>query len=692
MATSGFGLAYVGPISNYANFFGVRDWFSRGQGLEHGDAKEDISASKIQALWRGVALRRALPNVVSLLWTGNLVKSARSKMSTRAVSKVYIRMRNKKIDELHEEVDRHSGVTSLLYRNRLKDELEVHLSSQRHRLRATLLIQSWFRSVLTRNFRRKSKRGRLLGKRAVSTFGMPQPLSDTESDVPSSSSDFLGTTLLSSNRSTANTVHTDRGRWREGKCQKPTIFNLENSSKEDSGVVAFLGGAMSSLSSRFSYSTESVTTTTRHHLYPDSNVPRINLPGARIVRTPRRVVIYFSDTGAGHYASAKALKAALHHVYGNKVRVDIVDFIRTGMTTVFSKMPEAYQVLGNWPSMYKTLWEVGYGNDRWENTNFFTMMWYLNKDAVLTQLSELVQGGIDLIVSVHPLVNHLVTRGLRVVFGDKKPTVQVATVVTDLGSAHLSWFDPLVDALFVPRRELWGLAQKHLVPKDKIHMHGLPVRQGFWTSESKENIKEIKNELLDGLCPTDSDAHIVLVMGGGEGFGNIVEIAIAIGTRLPAIRVATHLVVLCGRNEVAQEKLENHLWLQRNVSIFGFVANIDMYMDVADILVTKAGPGSIAEAMIKGLPCLLTSSIPGQEEGNIDYVVKGGAGKYVPETEPETIADTVLHWIQDREKLKFMSANARRLGRPRATVEIASSIGAKLLNLTSIEDKQRHGP
>eukprot|EP00913_Durusdinium_trenchii_P028912 g27108.t1 len=58
----------------------------------------------------------------------------------------------------------------------------------------------------------------------------------------------------------------------------------------------------------------------------------------------------------------------------------------------------------------------------------------------------------------------------------------VVTVVTDLGSAHLSWFDPRIDLLFVPSQEIYQLAVKHHVPKWKINLSGLPLREGFHAS------------------------------------------------------------------------------------------------------------------------------------------------------------------------------------------------------------------
>ncbi|CAE8704902.1 unnamed protein product [Polarella glacialis] len=104
-------------------------------------------------------------------------------------------------------------------------------------------------------------------------------------------------------------------------------------------------------------------------------------------------------------------------------------------------------------------------------------------------------------------------------------------------------------------------------------------------------------------------------------------------------------------------------------------------MTAADCLVTKAGPGSIAEAMIKGLPCLLTAFVPGQEEGNITYVTDNGAGAFVPDEEPEKVADKVAEWLSDPELMLKMSTAAQRLGRPDAALDITRRMCDTLLDL-----------
>lgn len=107
----------------------------------------------------------------------------------------------------------------------------------------------------------------------------------------------------------------------------------------------------------------------------------------------------------------------------------------------------------------------------------------------------------------------------------------------------------------------------------------------------------------------------------------------------------------------------------------GFVTNIAEYMVAADVLITKAGPGTIAEATSLSLPVMLTSFLPGQEEGNVDFVVEGGFGSFIPDSDPPGIAETVANWLLNDEKLASMSKAAKARGAPHAARDIVKIIG-----------------
>ena len=131
-------------------------------------------------------------------------------------------------------------------------------------------------------------------------------------------------------------------------------------------------------------------------------------------------------------------------------------------------------------------------------------------------------------------------------------------------------------------------------------------------------------------------------MVGGEGIGPVAAIARSVATRLAADARRAQLVVICGRNEQLRRQLTQSEW-PLPVRVEGFVENMPDWMGACDCVVTKAGPGTIAEALICGLPILLTGFIPGQEEGNVPFVLENGVGAY--SEEPAEIAAIVSRWF-----------------------------------------------
>jgi 1,2-diacylglycerol 3-beta-galactosyltransferase len=159
-----------------------------------------------------------------------------------------------------------------------------------------------------------------------------------------------------------------------------------------------------------------------------------------------------------------------------------------------------------------------------------------------------------------------------------------------------------VDKCFVPSDALYVAARKRGLKTNQIVQHGLPIRSGFWSTN--KGSKESLRRKLD----IDADLPTVLLVGGGDGMGGIVKIAKTLGSRLGknGAKPTSQMVVVCGNNKNAEQELDEVTWGRGvKVLIQGFVNNMDEWMKASDALVTKAGPGTIAEASICGLPCMM---------------------------------------------------------------------------------------
>jgi 1,2-diacylglycerol 3-beta-galactosyltransferase len=248
--------------------------------------------------------------------------------------------------------------------------------------------------------------------------------------------------------------------------------------------------------------------------------------------------------------------------------------------------------------------------------------------------------------------------------------IPVATVVTDLASIHPLWFHPKVSLCFVAGEAAHREGLKAGLNPEQLRVSGLPIRPAF--AEPQPPKAELRQKL--GLHPSLPAA---LLVGGGDGIGPVAAIAQAVAGRLAQKEQPLgQLVVICGRNQRLKDQLSAQRW-PIPVVINGFVDNMPAWMAVCDCIITKAGPGTIAEALVCSLPIILSGYIPGQEEGNIPFVLDNNVGAY--SEEPAEIAAIVDRWFGPAMAARMQLANnARALSRPNAAFEIVESL-VKLL-------------
>jgi 1,2-diacylglycerol 3-beta-galactosyltransferase len=264
----------------------------------------------------------------------------------------------------------------------------------------------------------------------------------------------------------------------------------------------------------------------------------------------------------------------------------------------------------------------------------------------------------DLIVTVHPLATTFALRAL----GAKRPPFY--TVVTDLVTTHALWFDTRADRIFVPTDLARQRALFYHMPPEKIEVVGLPVAERYCAPIGNKHALRRK-------LGWPSDKLVALLVGGGEGMGPLAKTARAIDES--GLDLA--LVVVCGRNRKLQAALENQTW-ENPAFIHGFTREMPDFMRAADIIVTKAGPGTIAEALNANLPIILYAKIPGQEDGNVTFVESEGAGVWAPKA--QLVVRALTRWICRPHEREKVAENARRLARPDSAHLVARVLGERL--------------
>lgn len=373
---------------------------------------------------------------------------------------------------------------------------------------------------------------------------------------------------------------------------------------------------------------------------------------------PARILFLFSDTGGGHRSAAEALIEALTIQYGNSIKVNMVDIFKEYAPKPLDRLPELYPIMVRIPQA----WGIGYylSNGHRRARLITASAWPM----VRHNIRRLVHNNpSDLIVSVHPLANAPVLRAL----GRNRPPF--ITVVTDLVTTHALWYHRRVDLCIVPTEEARQRAFLCGLRPEQVKVIGLPVAQKFCQPASDK-------KLLRDQLGWPQDLPVVLLVGGGEGMGPLDTIA----QWIDSSPLPLSLMIVTGRNQRLKTQLEKMEW-KKTVKIYGFVRQMPDFMRAADILVTKAGPGTITEALNASLPMLLYSRLPGQEDGNVSYIVSRGAGLWTPTY--ESLIQGLSQWLENPASYQQAVQACQTLARPQAAMDIA-----KLL-VKFLEDKSR---
>ncbi|MCI0710748.1 MAG: glycosyltransferase [Chloroflexi bacterium] len=374
------------------------------------------------------------------------------------------------------------------------------------------------------------------------------------------------------------------------------------------------------------------------------------------------VLFLMSDTGGGHRAAAEAIRAAMEDLYPLRYRYQLVDVFKDYTPFPFNQMPDFYPV---WVNNSKLSWHLGYQMSNTRNRSKLILdSFQLSWRRGFVRLFE--ENQTDIVISVHPLFNRPAVKILNDIQQSRPPFM---TVVTDLVSTHAFWYESRADVCLVPTFHAYERGLKYGMPAKKMKITGLPIHPAFVNGLVE---KQIARQELGW----DRNKLTVMMVSGGQGIGPVYETARAINAK----NLNVHLVVVTGSNTALKQQLDAQSWNQ-TTTIYPFRTDMARLMAAADILVTKAGPASICEACVAGLPMIISDYIPGQEDGNVRHIVENHAGIYAPS--PERVADALEEWVNEPSSVRNTYAKAAAaLGRPEAAWTIGTEIH-NLLNASS---------
>ncbi|GER87435.1 galactosyldiacylglycerol synthase [Dictyobacter vulcani] len=306
----------------------------------------------------------------------------------------------------------------------------------------------------------------------------------------------------------------------------------------------------------------------------------------------RTILILTSKTGGGHVSLAEALRDRLT----DDATIEILDPQSTFFHWHY-----------RWVSRYALwLWSAEFQltDSPWRARvahQIFTSLVARNLKAALQRLQP------DMVITTYPFLTY---EGMQVC-QRAKLDIPFVMLFTDPKALHASWLtEKRAAATLAPTRETYQMATTAGFAPERLHQVGWPVRTQF-TIQARQANATTRTELLQsfGLNP---DYFTVFLQGGGEGatqFGATVERLLSADDRL-------QIILATGTNQALQARFQQ----VKNVYPLPFTREIAIPMAAADVIMGKAGPNMLFEAVTLGKPFIATTYIPGQEEANLQFI------------------------------------------------------------------------
>lgn len=241
---------------------------------------------------------------------------------------------------------------------------------------------------------------------------------------------------------------------------------------------------------------------------------------------------------------------------------------------------------------------------------------------------------------------------------------RLSVVVTDV-DAHAVWLAEPCDRYFVAS----DLAGKRLVAlgasPERVVRTGIPIDPAF--------ARPIERAEARAALGLPARGAVVLVTGGGVGVGPLVEIVEDLLAAAAAGARPRTIVAVAGRNAKAEAALRA-LDGRGSLVVCGYTDRMRELMAAADLLVGKPGGLTSSESLASGLPMVVVSPVPGQEDRNADHLLELGVA--VRCRDRASVAWKVDWLLDDPTRLASMRRRARAAARPDAARLVARGVRA----------------
>lgn len=387
-----------------------------------------------------------------------------------------------------------------------------------------------------------------------------------------------------------------------------------------------------------------------------------------------RVLILSATTGGGHMRAANALKEYILSQNPESV-IKISDTLEYISPLLNKAVTEGYVYMATkTPKMYGSVYKA---SDKDTTLNKTVGM---ATNQLRKRLFPLInEFNPDIIITTHSFATEIVT-ALKT---QEEINIPIISIITDF-AAHQTYISDGVDAYILSSREMVDDMVERGVDRVKLYPYGIPIKSTFL--DKIDTKLALESEGLDPTLPT------VLIMAGSFGVTDILKIYHKI-VKSPC---NFQIVVITGKNEKLYETFDRylskivlnntlveleynekpkssalksrHLKPFKPTKLLYYTDEVEKYMHMANIIVTKPGGLTVTEAVASELPMGIFKAIPGQEEQNADFLVSKNMA--VRLKKDKVCTETITELLTEPEKLEKMKTAIREFSKGNSAANI----------------------
>lgn len=371
-----------------------------------------------------------------------------------------------------------------------------------------------------------------------------------------------------------------------------------------------------------------------------------------------KIMILSAATGGGHLRAANALETYINENTGYTAKT--FDTFKCISSILDKTVCDGYLFLAKkTPSFFGKLY-----TSTNKDTPFANMLPKLSGLFARELMPAIEKYRPDIIISTHPFSTEMISYLKEL----GKVKVPLICVMTDYG-VHRAWISDNVDAYVVASDDMVYELTTFGVSEKKIYPFGIPISNVFFKKQDREML--LREMHMDENVPT------ILFMAGSFGVANIIQLY----RGLVALDIPLQLIVITGRNEKLYDAFEEEIVHSPiKTKLIYFTIEVEKYMHISDLIVTKPGGLTVSEALACNLPLAVFDAIPGQEEDNANFLKTHDMGVRIgKETD---FAKFISDLLAEKDKLRKMRESCKKFDKSESSANIIS-----LVNKLTAENK-----